>query len=158
MKLTTYILPVLALGAYAAPAAIEGVSQLTGRTSRVMTYLLTLVVSCRVEPLLSRPVGQQTPLPLPLRRRRRRVGRPHRRGQQMMVILQRGTLKGALRREGVTGRAMGLETGRAALRRRHPTVVMRSRRSRRSRRSSERIKDGGRCVRDSRFWETQSAA
>ena len=73
MKLTAYILTVLALGAYAAPAAIEGVSQLTGRTSRVTTYLLTLVVSCRVGPLLSRPVGQQTPLPLPLRRRRQLI-------------------------------------------------------------------------------------
>lgn len=117
-----------------------------------MTYLLTLVVSCRVDPWLSRLVGQQTPLRLLLRLRRRRAVRLHRRGQQTMVILQHGTLKGALHREVVTGRAMGLETGRAAPRRRHPTVEMKSRSS------SERIKDGGRCVRDSRFWETHSAA
>lgn len=160
MKLTTYILPVLALGAYAAPAAIDGVSQLTGGTSRVMIYLLTLVVSCRVDPWLSRLVGQQTPLRLLLRRHRRRAVRLHRRGQQRIVILQRGTLKGALHREVVIGRAMGgptegtmgLGTGRAALRRRRPTVEMKSRSS------SEGIKDGGRCVRDSRFWETHSAA
>lgn len=52
-----------------------------------------------------------------------------------MVILQPGTLKGVLHREGVTRPAMegvtegttGLEAGRVALRHRRPTVVMESR-------------------------------
>lgn len=94
--------------------------------------MLTLLVSSRVGPSLWRLVGQQMASLLLLRRPPRRAGRLHRHGQPRMVILQPGILKGVLRREGVTRPAtegvtegtQGLGTGRVALRRRRPTVVM----------------------------------
>lgn len=87
--------------------------------------MLTLLVSSRVDPSLSRLVGRQTPLLLPLRQPQRRAVLLHPHGQQRLVILQRGTPKGVLRPEGATGPAM--EPGRAALRHHRPTVVMSSR-------------------------------
>lgn len=123
--------------------------------------MLTLV-SFRLGPSPSRPVGRRTPVPLPLRQLPHRAVLLPLPGQQRIATLQRGThllplrrllrravlldpreqyrtatlrrgtLKGVLHPGEVTGRAMGLAkgvgtTGRAALRRRRPIVVMKSR-------------------------------